>query len=119
MLRGSVRPRAWLAAAALLAAGSGRAQLAFRSEAGLYRNELTIQGLLRDDKGRPVGERYLFTKAIEMKLPQGRYDDLRSRENVEIPTDAPAPKPGRYQVAVVLRHSGGRLASATSDLVVP
>jgi VWFA-related protein len=35
--------------------------LVFRDEAGLHRNELTLQGLLRDDKGRMVGDRYLFT----------------------------------------------------------
>ena len=93
--------------------------LVFRDESGLHRNELTLQGLLRDDKGRMVGERYLFTKTIDMKLPEARYSELRSRENVEIPADAPVPKAGRYQVAVVLRHSGGRLASATTEVVVP
>jgi hypothetical protein len=66
-----------------------------------------------------VGNRYLFAKTIEMRLPDTRYADLRSRDNVEIATDAPAPSTGRYQIAVVLRHSGGRLASATADLVVP
>ena len=85
----------------------------------MHRNELAIQGLLRDERGRPVGDRYLFTKTIDMKLPEDRYADLRSRENVEIASDAPAPKPGRYQLAVVVRHSGGRLASATAEVVVP
>ena len=93
--------------------------LVFRTEGGLHKNELVVQGLLRDDKGRMVGNRYLFTKTIDMRLPDARYADLRSRENVEIPADAPAPAAGRYQLAVVLRHSGGRLASATTDLVVP
>jgi VWFA-related protein len=93
--------------------------LSFREQAGIHRNELALRGLLRDERGRPVDNRYLFTKTIEMKLPEARYADLRSRDNVEIPADAPAPKPGRYQIAVVLRHSGGRLASATADLVVP
>jgi hypothetical protein len=93
--------------------------LVFRAEGGLHRNELVVQGLLRDDKGRMVGNRYLFSKAIDMKLPEARYADLRSRENVEIPADAPAPATGRYQLAVVLRHSGGRLASATADVIVP
>ena len=93
--------------------------LVFRDEAGLHRNQLVLQGLLRDDKGRTVGERYLFTKAIEMKLAEARYADLRSRDNVEIPAQAPAPKSGRYQLAVVLRHSGGRLAAASVELVVP
>jgi len=93
--------------------------LVFRTEGGLHKNELVVQGLLRDERGRPVDNRYLFTKTIDMKLPEARYADLRSRDNVEIPADAPAPKAGRYQLAVVLRHSGGRLASATTDLVVP
>ena len=93
--------------------------LLFREQAGIHRNELVLRGLLRDERGRPVDNRYLFTKTIEMKLPEARFADLRSRDNVEIPADAPAPKPGRYQLAVVLRHSGGRLASATADLVVP
>jgi VWFA-related protein len=93
--------------------------LSFREQAGLHRNELVLRGLLRDERGRPVDNRYLFTKTIEMKLPEARYADLRSRDNVEIPAEAPAPKPGRYQLAVVLRHSGGRLASTTADIVVP
>jgi hypothetical protein len=93
--------------------------LSFREQGGTHRNQLVLRGLLRDERGRPVDKRYLFTKTIEMRLPEARYADLRSRDNVEIPADAPAPKPGRYQLSVVLRHSGGRLASATVDLVVP
>ena len=93
--------------------------LSFRNEGALYRNELLLSGLLRDERGRPVGDRYLFTKTIDMKLPEARYADLRSRENVEIASDAPLPKTGRYQLAVVVRHSGGRLASATAEVVVP
>jgi VWFA-related protein len=93
--------------------------LVFSSEAGVHRNQLTLQGLLRDERGRPVGDRFLFTKTFDMKLPDDRYADLRSRENVEIANEAPAPKPGRYQLAVVVRHSGGRLASATADVDVP
>jgi VWFA-related protein len=93
--------------------------LAFRAEGTLHRNEIAIQGLLRDEQGRPVGDRFLFTKTIDMKLPEDRYADLRSRGNLEIANEAPAPKKGRYQVAVAVRHSGGRLASATAGLVVP
>ena len=54
-----------------------------------------------------------------MKLSDDRYADLRSRDNVEIANEAPAPKKGPYQVAVAVRHSGGRLASATAEVVVP
>jgi hypothetical protein len=66
-----------------------------------------------------VGERFLFTKTIDMKLPEDRLADLVSRDNVEIANEAPAPKKGRYQVAVAVRHSGGRLASATAEVLVP
>ena len=93
--------------------------LSFRSEGGVHRNEIAVQGLLRDEQGRPVGERFLFTKTIDMKLPEDRLADLLSRDNVEIANEAPAPKKGRYQVAVAVRHSGGRLASATAEVVVP
>jgi VWFA-related protein len=93
--------------------------LTFRAEAGEHRNEITLLGLLRDEQGRPVGERYLFSKTVNMKLPQARYEDLLTRDNVEIANEADPPKPGRYQVAVVARHSGGRLASSTIDLTVP
>jgi VWFA-related protein len=93
--------------------------LSFRAEGGVHRNEITVQALLRDNEGRPVGDRFLFTKTIDMKLAEDRYADLRSRDNVEIPNEAAAPKKGRYQVAVAVRHSGGHLASATADVVVP
>ena len=93
--------------------------LSFRSEGSLHRNEIAVQGLLRDEQGRPVGDRFLFTKTVDMKLSDDRYADLRSRDNVEIANEAPAPKKGPYQVAVAVRHSGGRLASATAEVVVP
>jgi hypothetical protein len=93
--------------------------LAFREDGALRRNELQLSGLLRDERGRSVSDRYLFAKAIEMKLPQTRYEDLRSRENVEIAAEGALPKAGRYRLAVALRHSGGRLAAASAEVVVP
>jgi VWFA-related protein len=93
--------------------------LTFHAEAGEQRNEITLLGLLRDGQGRPVGERYLFSKTVNMKLARARYEDLLTRDNVEIANEADPPKPGRYQIAVVARHSGGRLASASIDLNVP
>ena len=117
------------AGAALMTAGAASAvqprrfsptrSLSFREQAGVHRNELALRGLLRDERGKQVDSRYLFTRSIEMRLPEARFADLRSRDNVEIPADAPAPKPGRCQLTVVLRHSGGRIASATADVVVP
>lgn len=93
--------------------------LSFRDEGGLHHNQIVVQGLLRDDKGRQVGDRYLFAKTLDLKLPDGRYADLRARDNVEIANEAAVPKKGRYLVAVVVRHSGGRLASASILIDAP
>jgi hypothetical protein len=78
-----------------------------------------VQALLRDAQGRAVGDRYLFTKTVALKLPPDRFADLLSRDNIEIANTVDSPKPGRYQIAAVVRHSAGRLASATADVVVP
>ena len=93
--------------------------LEFRNEGGQYQNDISVQAVLRDEKGRMVGNRYLFSKSVAMNLPADRYAGLRERENVEIANVAQAPNPGRYHLTVVARHSGGRLASATADVLVP
>lgn len=93
--------------------------LAFRSVSGQYLNEIALQALLRDEQGKLVGGRYLFAKQVAMKLPEDRYRDLRTRESVEIANQAPAPRKGRYQLFVVARHSGGRIATAAVDFDVP
>ena len=93
--------------------------LEFRAEGGQHLNEIALQAMLRDANGKVVGDRYLFSKSVAMKLPEDRYADLRARENVEIANVTEAPKKGRYQLTVVARHSGGRLASAHSEVEVP
>jgi VWFA-related protein len=93
--------------------------LAFRQEGGEYRNDLSVQGLLRDEKGRALEGRYLFSKQIAMRLLPERHAELLTRENVEIANEAEAPKKGIYQLSVVVRHSGGRLASASVDVEAP
>jgi len=93
--------------------------LEFRNESGQYLNDISVQALLRDEEGKMVDNRYLFSKSINMKLPEARYTELRGRDNVEVANAAPAPKKGRYQLTVVARHSGGRLASAEATVEVP
>ena len=93
--------------------------LEFRAEGGQYLNDIALQAVLRDDKGKMVGSRYLFSKSVAMKLPPDRYRGLRERENVEIANVAEAPKAGHYHLTVVARHSGGRLASASAEVEVP
>jgi hypothetical protein len=86
--------------------------LGFRSEAGKFCNEITIHAVLRDEKGRPVGKTYLFSKTITLKLPPDRYAELRERENVEVASEAVLPGKGRFRLWVVAHHSGGRLGVA-------
>jgi hypothetical protein len=93
--------------------------LLFRDEAGEHRNELELYALLRDEKGRTVGDRYLISKDLSLRLDEARYADLRTRDDVEIKNEVPAPKRGRYQLTLVLRHSGGRLAAKQIEIVVP
>lgn len=68
---------------------------------------------------RPVGDRFLFSKKVALKLPEARWADLTSRENIEIANDAPAPKKGIYQLSVVVSHSNARLASTTVAIEAP
>ena len=93
--------------------------LEFRTEGGQYLNDISVQAVLRDGDGKMVDNRYLFSKSIEMKLPENRYADLRARDSVEVANAAPVPKKGRYRLTVVARHSGGRLASASAEVEVP
>ncbi len=93
--------------------------LDFRRDGGQYANDIALFALLRDDQGKMVGDRYLFAKTVTMKLSEARYSDLRSRDNVEIPTDVEAPKAGRYTVTLVARHGGDRLSSAMTSFDAP
>jgi VWFA-related protein len=93
--------------------------LVFRNEAGEHRNDLELYALLRDERGRSVGDRYLLAKDLALRLNEARYTDLRGRDDVEIANEAAAPKRGRYRLTVVVRHSGGRLAAKVIEVVVP
>jgi VWFA-related protein len=94
------------------------AALTFRKVGGQNRNEIILQALLRDEKGKVPGKS-LTTKTVTLKLTDERYADLRSRDNVEIPLDMEAPPRGRYHLTVVACHSNGRLDAAVLDLDVP
>jgi VWFA-related protein len=90
--------------------------LIFRSEDGKFCNEITIQAVLRDEKGRLVGRTYLFSKTVSLRLPPDRYADLRDRDTVEVASEAVLPGKGRFRLWVAAHHSGGRLAVADIPL---
>jgi|CXWL01.1.fsa_nt_gi VWFA-related protein len=93
--------------------------LTFHEEGGRLRNDIELQGVLRDSKGKTVGKRFFFARKVQMKLSSAGHEDLLTNENVEIVSDAKPPKKGRYQLTVVASHSGGRLTSATTAIEVP
>ncbi len=93
--------------------------LTFQEEGGRFRNDIELQGVLRDDKGKTVGKRFFFARNVAMNLSFDRRDEILEDENFEIVSDTEPPKKGRYQLTVVARHSGGRLASASTEVEVP
>ncbi|MGE0452778.1 MAG: VWA domain-containing protein [Vicinamibacteria bacterium] len=94
--------------------------LVFREVDGQRFGEVELQALLRDAGGRPVGKRYFFARSVAMKLSPGRHAELLARDDLEIAASVLAPrKKGGYHLTVVVRHSGGRLAAATTTFDVP
>lgn len=81
--------------------------------------DLHVAALLRDAQGRVVGERFLFAKDVAMKLAADRHADLMSHENIEIPGEGDAPRAGKYDLVVVVRHAAGRLSARSVPLDVP
>ena len=79
-------------------------------------NEVSVAAMVRDASGKVVGERLLFSKDVSLRLKPARYQALRQSDDLEVPGDGPAPKAGTYELTVVVRHSGSRLA-ATSTTV--
>ena len=121
-----LHPADGLAVATRLEAGSLKIlttlptrSLTFHEEGGEFRNDIELQGVLRDAKGKTVGKRYFFSNKVEMKLTNDRHQELLTTGNVEILSTTEAPKKGRYHLTVVARHSGGRLASAGADMEIP
>lgn len=93
--------------------------LVFHEENGRFRNDIELQGVLRDDKGKTVGKRFFFARNVAMNLSLDRREEMLADETFEVVSTAEPPKKGRYQITVVARHSGGRLASASSEVEVP
>lgn len=94
--------------------------LAFREVDGQRLARIELQALLRDGSGRPVGKRYYFARSVDLKLSPERHAELLARDDLEIAASVLAPRrQGGYHLTVVARHSGGRLAAATTTFDVP
>lgn len=93
--------------------------LIFQEEGGRFRNDIELQGVLRDEKGKTVGKRFFFARNVAMNLSFDRREEILEDENFEIVSATEPPTKGRYQLTVVARHSGGRLTSASTSVEVP
>jgi len=127
---GRCRLRAvWLAAGlAAFTASDARAQKPLQFGASA---ELVLIDLVATDRdGRTVtdlrADRYLATAPGRKQVvfysagyamqPAATVSEI---VDVEITSEVKPPKKGRYQLTVVARHSGGRLASASTTFEIP
>lgn len=93
--------------------------LRFAERDGRFHCDVNIQAFLRDGAGKLVGGKGLFSKDVALKLPAEQLEALQTSDNIEIPTKVKAPSPGTYTLVVMARHSGSRLVTRTTEVVVP
>jgi VWFA-related protein len=93
--------------------------LRFSERDGRFHNDISIQAFLRDGNGKLVGGKGLFSKDVALKLPPDQLEALQTSDNIEIPTKVKAPSRGTYTLVVMARHSGSRLVTKTTEVVVP
>ena len=80
--------------------------------------DISVHATLHDAGGKLVGGKPLFGKDIGLRFTQAQIDGMRGSDNVEIPVDAAAPKPGTYLLTVAARASGGWIGARTMSLAV-
>jgi VWFA-related protein len=94
------------------------AKVRFTETGDAHQATFSIHAALRDVKGTIVGGKQLFGRDVSINLKAERFAALMGSDSIEIPTDAKAPPPGTYQLAVVVRDSSGWIAARAVDLTV-
>ena len=95
------------------------ARIRFTQVGDVRQATFSIHAALRDAKGAIVEGKPLFGRDVSLNLKPERFTALMDSDTVEIPTQAKAPPPGTYQLVVVVRDSGGWIATRTIDLTIP
>jgi hypothetical protein len=90
----------------------------FAPKDNTHLGEITVHGTLHDSGGKLVGGKAIFGKDIGLRFTQAQIDGMRGSDNVEIPVEVEAPKPGTYLLTVVARASGGWIGAKTTALAV-
>lgn len=83
------------------------------------RSDFSVHGEVRTAKGGLVGGEPLPGRDIALRGDAGRMAAIRSVNSLRVVLDTAVPRPGVYQVAVVVRDSGGWMAVRLADLVIP
>jgi VWFA-related protein len=94
------------------------AMIRFTPSRGNSQALFSLHATLRDAKGALVGGKPLFGRDVSLSLNAERLAAFLGSDNIELPTDAKAPPPGKYQLTVVVRDGGGWLAARTIELTV-
>lgn len=95
------------------------AAIRFVNEGATQKADFSVHGTLRDEKGKLVGGKPVIGRDLGVKLNSDRVAELlASGSKLEIRTDVDPPKPGKYQIVVVARDSGGWIAARSVDITV-
>ena len=82
------------------------------------RGEISVHATLHDSAGKLVGGKPIFGKDIGLRFTQAQIDGMRASDNVEIPVEIDAPKPGTYLLTVAARATGGWIGARTTSVAV-
>ena len=94
------------------------ASVRFTTKDAANLGEISVHATLRDANGKLVGGKPLFGKDISLRFSAEQIDGMRRSDNVEVPVDVDAPKPGTYVLTVVARASGGWVGARTMAVAV-
>jgi hypothetical protein len=80
--------------------------------------EISVHATLHDGAGKLVGGKPIVGRDIGLRFTQAQIDGMRASDNVEIPIDVDAPKPGTYLLTVAARATGGWIGARTTSVAI-
>ena len=87
--------------------------LTFSDDAGRKRCDLEIFGIPFNASGEPLGENFLFVKALEINFSEQELESFREYETFSPSLETAIPEDARNLVVVLRQRRTGMLAAAT------
>jgi len=87
--------------------------LTFSDDAGRKRCALEIFGISFNDSGEPLGENFLFVKALEMDFSEPELVSFREYERFSPSLETKMPEESRGLVVVLRQRLSGEISAAT------